>query len=43
MWKCTVCGHEHDEEDEGVPFADLPVDWYCPVRGAPSDQFEQIS
>lgn len=43
MFKCRVCGYEYVEDEEGVPFADLPDDWLCLVCGATKDQFEKIS
>ncbi|MCF0117718.1 MAG: rubredoxin [Bacilli bacterium] len=36
---CQVCGHEYDEEEEGVKFVDLPEDWVCPLCGVGKDQF----
>lgn len=30
VWVCKICGYEYDEEEEGVPFEDLPADWTCP-------------
>lgn len=37
---CTICGYVYDEEAEGVPFADLPDSWTCPLCGAGKDSFE---
>ena len=37
---CSVCGYVYDEEVEGVPFADLPSDYQCPLCTAPKDFFE---
>lgn len=37
---CPVCGYVYDEEAEGVPFADLPDTWVCPVCNAPKEIFE---
>ena len=31
---CKVCGYVYDEGREGVPFADLPESWVCPLCGA---------
>jgi rubredoxin len=44
---CGVCGYVYDPEvgdpdagiREGVPFADLPEDWVCPLCGAGKDEF----
>ena len=45
---CTVCGWIYDETvgdpdydlPAGVPFADLPEDFVCPLCGVGKDQFE---
>lgn len=46
---CMVCGYEYDEA-KGIPEAgiaagtkweDLPLDWVCPLCGAPKSQFEK--
>ena len=32
-FKCKKCGYIYDpqsDEDEGLPFVDLPGDWLCP-------------
>ena len=34
-WKCTVCGHIHEEDA-------FPEDYTCPVCGVESDMFERI-
>ena len=39
---CSVCGYIYDEEAEGVPFADLPDDWKCPVCGEGKDGFDPV-
>ena len=36
---CQVCGYVYDEDQEGVPFAQLPDDWKCPWCGAAKDAF----
>ncbi len=41
-YECTVCGYIHDEDEEGVKFADLPDDWKCPVCGADKEDFNKI-
>ena len=38
-YRCTVCGYIYEP---GVPFADLPEDWVCPVCGVDKSQFEPI-
>ena len=37
---CQLCGYVYDEEEEKVPFADLPEDWVCPLCGAGKDEFQ---
>jgi len=45
---CTICQYVYDpatgDPDNGVPvgipFANLPDDWVCPVCGAGKDVFE---
>ena len=45
---CTICQYVYDpatgDPDNGVPagipFANLPDDWVCPVCGAGKDAFE---
>ena len=39
---CTGCGYIYDEEVEGIPFADLPEDYTCPVCGEPKSAFEEM-
>ncbi len=44
---CSVCGYVYDpavgdadgEIKKGIPYADLPDDWVCPICGAAKDQF----
>lgn len=36
---CSICGYVYDEEVEGVPFADLPDSWVCPLCGAAKSAF----
>ena len=46
-WVCKVCGWIYDEATgdpdydlaPGVPFADLPEDFVCPLCGVGKDQF----
>jgi len=48
-WVCTACGYIYDPEEGdpyqevpvGVEFEDLPLDWICPVCGAPQSEFEK--
>lgn len=41
-FKCGVCGYVYDESKEGVPFADLPDDWICPVCGEGKEGFSPM-
>ena len=49
VWVCTVCGWIYDEAKgdpdydlaPGVPFADLPDDFVCPLCGVGKDMFEE--
>lgn len=50
IYRCSICGHEYDpktdERSQGtgrnVPFADLPMDWACPVCGAGKGTFRSV-
>ncbi len=37
---CQLCGYVYDEDEEKVPFTDLPEDWVCPLCGAGKDEFQ---
>jgi rubredoxin len=47
-YKCIVCGFIYNPEEgdptngiePGIPFTDLPEDYFCPVCGAGKDEFE---
>jgi len=41
-YKCQICGYIYDEANEGVPFAQLPDDWKCPLCGAPKSAFDPV-
>lgn len=36
---CPLCGEVYDEESAGIPLADLPEEWRCPLCFAPKDSF----
>jgi len=46
-YRCTICGYVYDpaegdpagDIEPGIPFADLPVDYICPICGAGKDEF----
>jgi rubredoxin len=38
-YRCATCGNIYDEEERGVPFADLPDDWTCPICGEPKSEY----
>ena len=41
-YRCPLCVYVYDEEEKGVPFADLPDDWICPVCGEPKSEFVPV-
>lgn len=41
-FQCMICGHIYDEAKEGVPFADLPEDWVCPICRVNKKMFTEI-
>lgn len=38
-YKCSICGHIHDEKNEDLPLEDLSK---CPICGQPISKFEEI-
>lgn len=41
-WQCKVCGYIYvPEENNNIPFEDLPESWTCPECGVGKDQFEE--
>ena len=36
---CPICGYVYDEENEKVPFSELPDSWVCPLCGAVKSTF----
>ncbi len=43
VYICKICAYKYDESKEGIPFAELPQDWVCPICGAPKSLFEAES
>jgi rubredoxin len=43
VWRCAACKWLYKEQAQGVPFADLPDDWKCPVCKVGKDSFEQVA
>lgn len=41
-YKCTVCGHIYDENEEEILFSDLAGNWICPVCGVEKEDFTEI-
>ncbi|MBT3258542.1 MAG: hypothetical protein HN366_19080 [Deltaproteobacteria bacterium] len=37
---CEVCEYVYDEDQEGIPWEELPEDWVCPVCQSPKKFFE---
>ncbi|MEG1059558.1 MAG: glutamate synthase-related protein [Clostridia bacterium] len=42
IYKCIICGHDYDEQKEGVAWEDLPDSWCCPLCGAPKSIFKKV-
>ena len=40
-YTCNICGHVHDEGEQGEAWADLPDDWACPICESAKSAFEQ--
>jgi len=36
---CSICGYVYDDEQQKVPFLQLPDDWKCPLCGAAKSDF----
>ena len=41
-YRCTVCGHIYDENEEGRTFDELPDNWVCPLCGVGKEMFEKV-
>ncbi len=41
-YQCTVCTFIYDESEESILFDELPIDWKCPVCGAPKSAFVEL-
>lgn len=37
---CKICGYVYDDDQQAVPFAELPDSWTCPLCGAAKSDFE---
>lgn len=37
---CKICGYVYDDDQQSVPFQDLPDSWVCPLCGAAKSDFE---
>ncbi len=50
-YECTVCGYVYDPAEgdpalkiaPGTPFEALPVEWRCPICGAPKVSFRKLN
>ncbi|MFH1686320.1 MAG: glutamate synthase-related protein [bacterium] len=40
VYRCDVCDYMYDESAEGIPWADLPDDWVCPLCGSSKAYFK---
>lgn len=38
-YTCSICGYVYDEEQQKIPFSELPDDWRCPLCGAAKSDF----
>jgi len=36
---CSICGYVYDDQQQKVPFSQLPDDWKCPLCGAAKSDF----
>ncbi len=43
QYRCSICGYVYDDAKEGIPFAELPESWQCPLCGAPKSAFEVVA
>ena len=43
VFRCGLCSYDYDEAAEGVPFAQLPHDWVCPVCSSSKDSFTAVA
>ena len=41
-YECSFCGYIYDENAEGIPFADLPDDYKCPICGMKKSVFKEV-
>lgn len=39
---CEVCEHIYDEDENNVPWSDLPDNWACPVCESPKSYFKSM-
>jgi rubredoxin len=42
LWRCSACRRLYKEQEQTVPFDDLPRDWQCPVCKTSRDVFEKV-
>lgn len=39
-YTCNICGYTYDpEENNGIPFEELPDFWLCPICSVEKDMF----
>jgi pyruvate oxidase len=43
VYICKDCGYCYDENDESIPFEDVPDDYRCPICQAPKDHFYPLN
>ncbi|MBT3192262.1 MAG: glutamate synthase [Verrucomicrobia bacterium] len=42
-YQCGLCAHIYDENQEDIPWEELPDDWMCPVCGSGKESFAVIT
>jgi rubredoxin len=43
IWRCAMCKWLYKEDEQPLPFEELPADWRCPVCNATKAEFELVS
>lgn len=43
MWRCSACRWLYKEQEQRVPFENLPDDWKCPVCKVGKESFEKVA
>ena len=43
MWRCSACRWLYKEQEQAVPFENLPDDWRCPLCKVGKGSFERVA